>query len=392
LNTELRIVQKRIDQKSTGQNIVEPRQHKMNKNTVKNTIEDEKVNAIRVEISLKGNELRQQYPWLNYQNTIGMTLFLLSIVGIFLTAWLYINNFIPVYLTIVAIALCGSVLHEIEHDLIHWQYFKQHKPVHHLMMFIVWAFRPTSLNPWIRRRIHLLHHKTSGTSADIEERGIGNGQSFSSLRWLIMLDTFTGNLVKIIVSSSHEKKRQHVLKILAANFPFPIACAICWYSFLMIHLLNSINIYAGLNVYGFGLSFQLWFEFWFEQQSSHIELLNMVVALWIAPSYLRSFCLNFISSNMHYYGDVQTLRQQTQVLNAWYFWPFQLFCFNFGSTHSIHHFVVGEPFFIRLLTVSAAHDVMRKYGIRFNDLGTFKRKNRYQLQKQQTNTLELRHE
>jgi len=359
-----------------------------NKSTVNTMLEDEKVKAIRLAITLKGNQLRQQHPWLNFQNALGLSLFLLSSICILLIAWFYINNLFPVYFAIPAIALCGSVLHEIEHDLIHWQYFKHNKPVHHLMMFLVWAFRPTSLNPWIRRRIHLLHHKTSGTASDIEERGIGNGQSFSSLRWLIMLDTFTGNLIKIIVSPSHEKKGLHILKILAANFPFPIVCAICWYSFLAIHLVNSINIFAGLDVFGFGL----WFELWFEQQSSYISLLNTVVVIWVAPSYLRSFCLNFISSNMHYYGDVQTLRQQTQVLNAWYFWPFQLFCFNFGSTHSIHHFVVGEPFYIRLLTVSAAHDVMRKQGVRFNDLGTFTRKNRYQQQKQQTNTLELNDE
>jgi hypothetical protein len=39
--------------------------------------------------------------------------------------------------------------------------------------------------------------------------------------------------------------------------------------------------------------------------------------------------------------------QQTQVLNPWWMLPFQLFCFNFGSTHAIHHFVVRDPFYIR---------------------------------------------
>ena len=67
------------------------------------------------------------------------------------------------------------------------------------------------------------------------------------------------------------------------------------------------------------------------------------------------------------------------VLNAWFLWPFQLFCFNVGSTHGIHHFVVGEPFYIRQLTAPAAHRVMRSQGIRFNDLGTFLRANRYAL-------------
>ncbi|RZL06584.1 MAG: hypothetical protein EOP40_17435, partial [Rubrivivax sp.] len=58
-------------------------------------------------------------------------------------------------------------------------------------------------------------------------------------------------------------------------------------------------------------------------------------------------------------------------------WPFQLFCCNFGSTHAIHHFVVKEPFYVRQLTAPVAHRVMREAGVRFNDLGTFARANRW---------------
>jgi hypothetical protein len=41
------------------------------------------------------------------------------------------------------------------------------------------------------------------------------------------------------------------------------------------------------------------------------------------------------------------------VLNRWYLLPFQLFCCNFGSTHSIHHFWVPDPFHMRRLTAPA---------------------------------------
>jgi hypothetical protein len=71
--------------------------------------------------------------------------------------------------------------------------------------------------------------------------------------------------------------------------------------------------------------------------------------------------------------------QQCQVLNAWWMTPFHLFCFNFGSTHAIHHFVVKEPFYIRQMTAPVAHKVMRDMGVRFNDAGTFKRANRWTL-------------
>jgi hypothetical protein len=94
---------------------------------------------------------------------------------------------------------------------------------------------------------------------------------------------------------------------------------------------------------------------------------------------LRTFCLHFVSSNMHYYGDVEpgNVIQQTQVLNPWWLWPLQAFCFNFGSSHAIHHFVVKEPFYVRQLTVPFAHRVMREMGVRFNDFGTFARSNRW---------------
>jgi hypothetical protein len=57
--------------------------------------------------------------------------------------------------------------------------------------------------------------------------------------------------------------------------------------------------------------------------------------------------------------------------------PFQLFCFNFGSTHAIHHFVVRDPFYIRQLTARTAHAALREVGVRFNDVGTFRRANRW---------------
>jgi hypothetical protein len=68
--------------------------------------------------------------------------------------------------------------------------------------------------------------------------------------------------------------------------------------------------------------------------------------------------------------------EQTQVLNARRFLPFQLFCFNFGSTHAIHHFVANEPFYVRQWTAAAGHAALRANGVPFNDLGTFRRANR----------------
>ena len=77
-----------------------------------------------------------------------------------------------------------------------------------------------------------------------------------------------------------------------------------------------------------------------------LKVVDFLTVVLVAPNVLRSFCLNFISSSLHYFGDVQEgdVLRQTQVLNRWHLLPFQLFCFNFGSTHAIHHFRVPEPF------------------------------------------------
>src|SRR5690606_13286913 len=118
---------------------------------------------------------------------------------------------------------------------------------------------------------------------------------------------------------------------------------------------------------------------WSASTLTRMAWLNPLVVTWIAPNVLRSFCLHFVSSNMHYYGDVEAdnVIQQTQVLNPWWLLPFQLFCFNFGSTHAIHHFVVKEPFYVRQWTAKQAHAVMREMGVRFNDHGSFTRANRW---------------
>ncbi|MDN3694398.1 hypothetical protein QWZ06_19970 [Chryseobacterium tructae] len=117
--------------------------------------------------------------------------------------------------------------------------------------------------------------------------------------------------------------------------------------------------------------------------SSYIEnllsSLHVVIYTILLPNLLRQFCLHFITSNMHYFGDVEegNVMEQTQVLNVWWTFPMQVFCFFFGWTHSIHHFVVNETFYVRHIGRKQAQNVLRKYGVRFNDLGTFRRANRF---------------
>ncbi len=93
-----------------------------------------------------------------------------------------------------------------------------------------------------------------------------------------------------------------------------------------------------------------------------IYFINISVVIIVGPNMLWSFCLHFISSSLHYHGDNESgnVIQETQVLNPWWLYPINFFCFNFGSTHAIHHLVVNEPFYIRQLSASVAHKVMKE--------------------------------
>jgi fatty acid desaturase len=326
--------------------------------------DEQRIERIRAVIRQNGDEWRERFPLLKNNNAIGFTIFSVSCIGVILAGYAYLQNQLSALSCIVIVALLTSLLHELEHDLIHWRYFKNNKAMHHLMMLGVWMFRPGTINPWIRRRLHFLHHKTSGTEADLEERGIGNGMPYTPMRWWIMHDTVMGNIAKILMSKG-QRKPFRVMRLILAYFPFGVLTVLLWYCFLAIHGAEAVCSLAGLKL------------IWPEWLQAFIQVLNPAVVILIAPHYLRSFCLIFISSNMHYFGNVDSVLKQTQVLNAWYFWPFQLFCFNFGSTHAIHHFVVSEPFYIRQLTAKAAHKVMREQGVPFNDIASIRQANRY---------------
>ncbi|HRH57075.1 MAG TPA: fatty acid desaturase, partial [Chitinophagales bacterium] len=155
--------------------------------------------------------------------------------------------------------------------------------------------------------------------------------------------------------------------------PFTFALYLVWYFFLAHYAIHFISA-----VFNLGYQSPAIIE-------AQFKWINPLVFILILPNLFRMFCLHFITSNMHYYGDVESgnVMQQTQVLNKWYFIPMQLFCFNFGSTHAIHHFVVNETFYVRQMTASKAHKVMREQGVRFNDVASIKRANRFYESKMQ---------
>jgi hypothetical protein len=258
-------------------------------------------------------------------------------------------------------------------------YFKKNKFMHNLMMLGVWVFRPMTINPWFRRDLHFHHHRTSGTKTDIEERGVTNGETWGFRRFITTADILLGgvlrgniirkDIIEAVKNGELPKEQALVFKKVKmyGMMPFTLALYLVWYFFLAHYALHFIS-----NIFDIGYQSPAIIE-------AQFKWINPLVAILIFPNLFRMFSLHFITSNMHYYGDVElgNVMQQTQVLNKWYFLPFQLFCFNFGSTHAIHHFVVNETFYVRQMTASKAHKVMQEQGVRFNDVASIKRANRF---------------
>lgn len=328
----------------------------------------DRAERIRQVVTAAGIALRERHPWLLHQDAIGAGILGLALLGMILSAWGYLAGLLPAWLSIVLSALFASLTHELEHDLIHWMYFRKRPWAHHTMLALCWLARPSTINPWVRRELHFQHHKVSGTENDREERGITNGERWNLARLLMLADAGFSAWWRIRRVPDSAVRRKLWSRFAAIYFPLGCIHWGLWYVFLGFHLINGIAAAFGAPIA------------WQPAISQAMHLLDLLVVVLIAPNVLRSFCLHFVSSNMHYYGDVEpgNVLQQTQVLKPWWLLPFQAFCFNFGSTHAIHHFVVKEPFYVRQITARQAHQVMREMGVRFNDTGTFRRANRRQ--------------
>jgi fatty acid desaturase len=110
---------------------------------------------------------------------------------------------------------------------------------------------------------------------------------------------------------------------------------------------------------------------------SVLSVFEFLMVVLVLPNIIRSSSLNFVTSSMHYYGNVNNVYEQTHVLTSRLYAPFHLFCFNFGKTHTIHHFVPNQPFYLRQLISDKILKVMKEQGVRFNDFESIKNANLY---------------
>lgn len=342
----------------------------------------QKTRIIRKEIQKSYQLFREKYPILNHQNAIGLSIFLFCLLVSGYMGYLWWQEIIPAWLLVIVNAFLFGILHELEHDLIHWMYFKSNKVLHHFMLFVIWLARPLTINPWIRRTFHYHHHSFSGTLHDVEERGVTNGEKWSLKRLIFTPDLVLGNLLRVRGLFKDISREVEL-----GNIKLETGNKLKKYGLLA---LIPITILAHVILYAFSLE---WFTEKFnalfntnfvlpEYISNALVYLSPVIYIVLLPNLLRQFSLHLITSNLHYFGDVEkgNVMEQTQVLNAWWTTPLQIFCFFFGWTHAIHHFVVNETFYIRHFTRKKAHAVMKEYGVRFNDFSSMKRANRYHAQ------------
>jgi fatty acid desaturase len=319
------------------------------------------INNIVLAIKAEEARLRSKYAFLNAQNSMGLLILFLSLSGMIGCAVLYYHTLIPAWLCIILVTIFASISHELEHDLIHKLYFRHNPLMHNIMMTVVWLMRPNTINPWHRRKIHLLHHKTSGTQQDLEERLVGNGIANNLVRFIVIFDGLLGLILQRKLLK-REVKTFNFLTVFNAGFPLAILYFTLSYIFILFHgfyyLLPNDVVYPQ------------WLLF-------NMQWIDFLVVIIIAPNFFRSACLNFVTSYLHYYGGVTNVIQQTQVFKGWFMWPFNLFCFNFAGTHAIHHIVVPQPFYLRQMVAKSAHKAMKENGVRFNDFSTFTQANKY---------------
>ena len=321
----------------------------------------ENIQAIVKVIKAEEAKLRQKHPLLAHQNTLGMAILLLSLSALIGVGTLYYLAIIPAWLCIILAAIATSISHELEHDLIHKQYFSNKPFLHNFMMLTVWLMRPNTISPWYRRKMHLHHHKVSGTEQDLEERLVGNRIKNPYLRALVIVDGLLGLLVNA-KRFSKEIKGFSFLKVFNAGFPITTAYFAILYSVIVFHL---VNLFMPLEANSPVLLLDV------------MAVFEFLMVVLIVPNIVRSSSLNFVTSSMHYYGGVNNMLEQTHVLTSRLFMPFHLFCFNFGKTHTIHHYVPNQPFYIRQLISEKINEVMKQQGVRFNDFASLKNANAY---------------
>jgi len=318
--------------------------------------------AIKKFILQEEARVRKEYPILKYQDAIAMAWFLGSIVLIFAGAYAYLTEQLPWYAVVFLITVPKSILHELEHDLIHGLYFGKNKKMQNIMFGVIWLLKFHG-NPWWRKDIHHWHHRVSGQTNDIEERILGLGIE-PGLRRLGVNSHPVGFMTELlsIKAAAGDKFDLHAMVDRNVTVvPLVIMQKLFLPTLLAMYLMSEETAAA------YGISTYVW------------PFVRDFTVLVLLPMVLRAGSLNAMSTGSHYYGDIPSHNAyfQNQILDHWSVLPFQMFCWFFGATHIIHHYIPNQPFYLRSLISKNVFEFMQEKGVRKNDWGIIRRANRW---------------
>lgn len=318
-----------------------------------------RVRAIVRAIREEERRLRARHRWLAHPDAIGTAVFLVSLTAMAGLSWGYLLAGLPWWAAAPLMALPISLLHELEHDLIHDLYWKGRRGAQDAMFFVI-AWAKLSGSPWFRKGIHLHHHRRSGQRDDVEERLIGIGVPAGFYRLLIAVHPIFSGPVALRLGAAWPEFRSETG--LRSSLPQFVLFGAVLFGWPLLKLLMIVAPELAGRV----------------PAAIHASLEALMVLL-IAPNVLRQTSLALISSYCHYYEDIpeHDLYYQNQILDHWALLPMQLLCWNFGSTHVIHHYWPGQPFYLRQMVARAAHAEMLRQGVRRNDLDIVRRANRW---------------
>ncbi len=235
----------------------------------------------------------ERYPILKHQDALGAGILAFALAGMIGSAALYIQGHMAWWVCLLLNAFFASLTHELEHDLIHSMYFRKQRVPHNLMMGLVWLARPSTINPWIRRHLHLNHHKVSGSETDMEERAITNGEPWGFARLLMIGDNIMSAFIRMLRAKTWTMKLSIIQRTLKVYAPLALMHWGAWYVFLGFHAANGLAYLMGAPIE------------WSATTVSVMSVIDIAAVVIIGPNVLRTFCLHFISSNMHYYGDIE---------------------------------------------------------------------------------------
>ncbi len=253
---------------------------------------------------------------------MGLLLMGFACAGMLLSGYAYMIGRIPAVLCIVIVALMTSIFHEMEHDMIHGIFFRKKKITTQLMFTLIHILRPNVSNPWFRKKIHLQHHRGSADLNDLEELDTGVGLRWGFKRILCMLDpVFAPFLRRKVFKNIRAPFKTDLFTLMLNTLPLHVVYIAAWGAW------NASHFFA----------------------PQFLPSLNTLAVIYLAPNLLRYFCYAFMAANIHYLKHQGGVLEEVMILNVWWLAPVQLFCWNFGATHAIHHIAPQQPFYIRTL-------------------------------------------